>query len=139
MINAKQLVIRTKNKTKIKIHSISMMWDDETIKIFPSITQIFIIGFNSIEEYQNNARIYLDEYPEQKELREEYLKKWYYWENIRRQYELLKNKLIAKAIGEPYISKIPRPDVIKMLTEAIKGIGESFFSLNEFAVRLHQR
>lgn len=67
--------------------------------------------------YQENFRIYLDEYPEQKELREEFLKKWYYWENIRKQYELSKNKLIAKAIGEPYISKIPRYSVVEELKD----------------------
>ena len=50
---------------------------------------------NAPEIYQGNFRIYLDEYPEQKELREEWLK----------------NKLIAKAIGEPYISNLPEPSI----------------------------
>ena len=42
--------------------------------------------------YQINCRIYLDEYPEQKELREECLKKWYYWENIKKKTVLWKQK-----------------------------------------------
>lgn len=54
----------------------------------------------SLKIYQKYARIYLDEYPEQKKLREEYFKK-----------RLEKQKEIARIIGEPYISSIPETNL----------------------------
>lgn len=106
--------MKYKSVSELVIHSCSRKFS----------LKFLLLNQNKLEDkvflYQNLCRIHLDEYEGQEELREEYLKKWYYWENIKKQYELLKNKLIAKAIGEPYISVIPRPSVC---TELFKDFG----------------
>ena len=69
------ILLKTKNKAKWKIHGYTISWTTDKLETNIIANRVFIPGYKNISDYQNNTRIYLDEFPEQKELRESWLKK----------------------------------------------------------------